>query len=514
MAPAPVLAGTPPQHPVPGESQPASFVGAAPSVPVLDAVRAGNGMLGRRPWVLPVLLMAALGLWRVGEPGMWGDELATWGMTTVRWSEMWRLLGERDAVLAPYYVLMHGWADLAGSSDVALRLPSVLAMTGTAALVAILGNRLAGPRVGLLGGLIFAVLPTSSRYAQEARPYAFTMCAAVLATVLLTVVLDRPGLGPLSAYAAAVALLGSLHLVALTLLGAHAVVVIRLRRRLFRQWIRAACIGGIPGLALLWRGSGQAGQIGWISKADLPTLLALPEQLIGLPLLAGVVLALAMVSLSLRQPAAVYPTLCATWALLPTVVIFVVGTLIPLATPRYLLFTLPAWVLLAATTLSRIPTRRAAALLLVIALTAVPAQERIRQPSGHGQGTRHLGTLLSAMARPGDGIVFASRNSVADWLGRDAVKHYGPVADRPKDLLALHPPRTGRHLAAAECRNVERCLGTTRRVWVVRVGELRDPLDGIGADRQQLLRRYALAGIWHPQGLTLALLVRGPQPAP
>ena len=112
---------------------------------------------------------------------------------------------------------------------VALRLPSVLAMAGAAGLTAVLGRRLFGAPAGLLAGLLFAVLPGTSRYAQEARPYALVTLFAVLAMVLLVRALDRPGRLRGSFYAAAVAGLGLAHLLALSLLAAHAVVVLTTR---------------------------------------------------------------------------------------------------------------------------------------------------------------------------------------------------------------------------------------------------------------------------------------------
>ncbi len=231
----------------------------------------GPGRQGPRryPWVVSGLLMAVLGLWRVGDAGFWGDELATWGMTRVGWRTMWALLGERDIVLAPYYALMHGWASLFGDSDAALRLPSVLAMTAAASLIAVLGTRLANPRVGLLSGVLFAVLPTSSRYAQEASPYAMGTFAAVLATLLLTRAVGRPSRARFAAYAGAVALLGAMHVVALALLAAHGLALLVSRPDLWRRWVLAAVVGGLPGLALLWFGSHQKKQISWIERADL-----------------------------------------------------------------------------------------------------------------------------------------------------------------------------------------------------------------------------------------------------
>jgi mannosyltransferase len=110
-----------------------------------------------------------------------------------------------DAEHGAYYLLMwpivHGAAALLGSpivdtfgtAEVVLRLPSLLVMTAAAAGVAALGRRLHSPRAGLLAGLVFAVLPEVSRYAQEGRSYAFVLACAVLASYLLVRALDEPG---------------------------------------------------------------------------------------------------------------------------------------------------------------------------------------------------------------------------------------------------------------------------------------------------------------------------------
>jgi len=297
----------------------------------------------------------------------------------------------------------------------------------------------------------------------------------------------------------ALALLGATHVIALSLLAAHGLVVIRSRPDLVRRWVIAAVPGGLPGLALLCLGSRERGQIAWIERADPAALLDYPEKLLGIALLAGLVLALAVLSFSPRWPTLVH----ASWALIPTGCIFAAGMITPLWTPRYLLFTIPAWVLLAATTLGRVPVRRSVVVLLLVAVIAAPTQLRMRESDGHGQGTREVAALLSERARPGDGIIYSTRTS--PWVGRDLLAHYVPAASRPRDLLALSPPRTAGHLVAEECMDVSRCLGGTQRVWVIAIGEFRDPLVGVEERKRKPLTHHRLCGVWHPEGLTLAL---------
>ncbi|MFD2767316.1 glycosyltransferase family 39 protein [Micromonospora eburnea] len=177
-------------------------------------------------WAPPALLTLAVTLTGIGHAQPWRDELATWSAAARPVSDLVRLAGTIDAATGPYYLLLHGWIALAGASPTALRLPSALAVAGAAALTARLGERLAGPRAGLLAGLLLAVLPSTSRYGQEARPYALTALLAVAATLLLVGALSRPTWRRWTGYGLVVAALGLSHLIALSLLAAHALVVL------------------------------------------------------------------------------------------------------------------------------------------------------------------------------------------------------------------------------------------------------------------------------------------------
>jgi len=74
---------------------------------------------------------------------------------------------------------------LAGSGEFVVRLPSAIAVAVAAGAVAAIGRRLISPWAGLAAGLLFAVLPAVSRYAQEARSYAVVTALATIASYLL-----------------------------------------------------------------------------------------------------------------------------------------------------------------------------------------------------------------------------------------------------------------------------------------------------------------------------------------
>jgi mannosyltransferase len=191
----------------------------------------------------------------------------------------------------------------------------------------------------------------------------------------------------------------------------------------------------------------------------------------------------------------------------PTIALIVVSLAMPMFLPRYLLFTTPGWALLAGTALARLrPAWSVIAILLLAALT-VPVQLQLRAPGGHDQATRQAAAVVTVNTRPGDGIVYADDEPIGAWTTRDAMNHYLPAGPRPRDVLAVQPPRTDGLLLAKECPDIAKCLTGTPRLWIVRAGHLPDPLSGIGANKEAAIAKgYRISQLWYPTGLTVALL--------
>src|ERR1700729_3051828 len=231
----------------------------------------GTGAAGYRAgpvwaWCLPPALMLALGLWGITGASYWRDEAAT--MTAVQrpFGELLRMMGHVDAVHGVYYMVMWLVVRLGGTGEVATRLPSVLAMACAAAAVAALGRRLVSPAAGLAAGVLFAVLPQVSLYAQDAREYAFIAALAATGSYLLVRAMTTAGRrrGWMAGYAVCLGVMGLLNVFSLLLIGAHAIPVALAWRRAGR----AAGWSGGPGgpdraggsLAVAWLG-GAAGAI-------------------------------------------------------------------------------------------------------------------------------------------------------------------------------------------------------------------------------------------------------------
>lgn len=462
---------------------------------------------------LPGLVAAALGLWRLTGAALWADELATWGAVRLSWSQLWQLSGSVDAVLTPYYGLMKAYTAVAGTSTLALRLPSAVAMTLSTVVVTVLGRRVGGNATGLLAGLIFAILPVTSRYAQEARSYAAVILGAALAVLLLVMSLERPTRARLIGYAAAVGFAGMLHpLSGLLMIVGHATAVgwwqLGHRTdgwRTTRWWATAAFVGALPALALSVRGSGQTAQVSWIALVDLSALQEFPERLFHSAAVGGFVLVLAV--LGVRRDSA--HVCLATAAFVPAVLLFLVGTQVQVWTARYVLVVLPAMAILAASALTRIGRAHSIVAVCLATTLACPAQVTVRSQAGHSQDSFRIAAVIGPRYRPGDVVVFPDSHPSIPWSPRDIYERYLPTP-RPPDVLRTARQRTNGQFLATECPDAV-CLGTPPRIWVVRVDNATDPMKDMAPGKQERIRKdYRPAQRWQYALLGISLLERMP----
>ncbi|NEB78096.1 hypothetical protein G3I40_23160, partial [Streptomyces sp. SID14478] len=314
----------------------------------------GGRLAGLLTFLLPTALAFALVLRGIGDRELWRDEHATWWASTLSLHDLSLLIRSIDVVFTPYYVVMHGWIAVTGQSETAMRLPGALAMAAAAGLLAVLGRRLFTTQVGVLAGLAFAVVPSTTRYGQELRPYAFAVAAVLLSTWLLVRALDQPSFRVWVGYTLSVPLIGWSHLASLAVLGAHLVMILTAHRagdRIVGWAYAAACtLGMCFVLPMAVSGSGQSGQIAW-NNPGLKDLMEFPKNLFGSWAVAVPVMALGAVGLCFAGRRALA---LVVWIVLPPLATFGTAAQLHLFLPRYLLFTAPAWVLLAAVAVCRI----------------------------------------------------------------------------------------------------------------------------------------------------------------
>ncbi|MFI0231434.1 hypothetical protein [Streptomyces sp. NPDC017086] len=299
---------------------------------------------------VPALVMLALGLWRLDRGGMWRDEAVSFQVGRRTVPQIWRLLHDVDAVHGLYYLLVHAVLAVR-PGEVALRLPSVCAAAGTAALVAALGARLVRPRVGLWAGLLYAVTPMAGHYAQEGRSYALVAAGATAATLLFVRAVRGGTWWP---YGAVLALTCWLHEFAVLLLLAHAgsLALARAGARVWRAWGGTAAAVVLALLPMALVSSGQAAQLAWLRAPTGDTAGGLLRKFLGpADSVFWVCLALGVLGLAGlvgRKGELTCPGVGLPVMVVPPAVLMLVSQVSPLYVDRYVLYALSGAPLLVA----------------------------------------------------------------------------------------------------------------------------------------------------------------------
>jgi mannosyltransferase len=411
-----------------------------PDVATPEKATPRRPIVGYLTWGAPVVVTAALGLFEVGVPQLWRDELASWSAATRTLPQLWAMVHNIDAVLGIYYLGLHLWMTVFGDSATAMRLPSVIAMAAAAAVVALIGRRLGGNVAGLASGLVFALIPSVSRYAQEARPYAFATLFAALATLTFLRAMERPKWSRWAIYAIMIAAAGAANLIAVTVVAGHLLILLwdflqrtvriggdgtpesgrplpggRLAPEgspllLLKRFVWAVIVGAILVSPLVIEGHSQQGwQIGGVQTPHVAELIGIhgglwQELFSSLP--AAIVIMLLAVAALAAAPDARRRSIAAyalAFAIAPVVTVWIISRG-PTSywTFRYMLFSISGWAIGAGLCISFLTERAkgsarlarlarsvsprfvvAAVIVAVVGLVGIHDQLSIRQNEAH-----------------------------------------------------------------------------------------------------------------------------------
>jgi mannosyltransferase len=382
------------------------------------------------------LVMLALGLWGlVRDSAMGNDEVATRWAAVISLRDLAHLLDNQDAVHGLYYLLMHAWAAV-GSSPAVLRLPSVAAMTGAVVLVVALTRRLTGSGwAGLFAGLVMALTPMISFYAQTARSYAMVLACVAGATLVLVRALSAEAAGERTdrwwlAYGALVVLSGYLNEMSLLMLAAHAVTVLvaGYGRKALRRWAATAAVSAVLVAPLVLLSIRQNGEVRWIPRPGVAALRILFHDYFGATTaIAVLILGCAVIAvLPGRGPAwwrggVSLPSVAAPLLVVPALLLLGESLAArPLYVDRYVLYGEAGAAMLAGAGLWRAGRWLAdrfggrpgllwlpgvAVCVCALVLQAGP-QHRIRTPASRLFNFGGPSAYLGAHARQGDGVMF------------------------------------------------------------------------------------------------------------
>jgi mannosyltransferase len=475
---------------------------------------------------VPAVALATM-LWGVTAPAYWGDEADTVSAVSRSLPQLLRMLRHVDAVHGLYYLALWPVGRVLGTGELAMRLPSALAMAAAALGLAAIARRLVTVRAAWCAGLVFAAFPMISAQAHDARPYGMVVAAAVLASYLLIRAAEDPRWRWFAAYGVSLALLGYLELFGLLLVVAHAITLAGLRGRaglpgqepqpgrVTRRWVITVALATGAVMPIVVLGWQQRAQIAWIAKPNwhdvLSAVVSLGAGSAILAVVTGLLAAAGLAPGSVRAlprragwawhtgvPRPAGPQagtgrsvrrlawLAVPWLALPPALLLAASEIKPVYNFRYLVFCLPAVALLAGAGLAAFGLVMRSAVVAVILALVVPTQLSIRVP---GTGMRSLSQYLAARERPGDAVIYPGAGVPPWYLA------YPDGLGRLRDIwMARSGPATSRlygvRVTGPVLRQRERGVC---RIWAVDVTPpWPDPAVDIGPG-------FRLVGRWQPQ---------------
>jgi uncharacterized membrane protein len=320
------------------------------------------------------VIALALRLRDLGGPSLWVDEAMSVVFAAKPLPELFHLLVTQDIHPPLYPVLLHYWIAVAGNSETAVRLPSVLFGVMLVPLIyysgsrlelmAGLKNRLAISLVGLVAATIAATSAFYVGYSQEARNYMAVTFMGLLSSYLLLVCLADLRRRNWVGYAVATVAALYTHYTAFLLLAFQLLFVLftfRSRQGFLKRWLLSIAIVAVAYLPWLgysvaqierisdyWPGTLQldaalrTSLLLFVAGGDIGPNGSILPIVLGLALLVVGLLALLLGSSKKMSPHLLFLLL---YLLVPSALLFAVAYYRPKFDPRYLLVVTPAFYL-------------------------------------------------------------------------------------------------------------------------------------------------------------------------
>jgi mannosyltransferase len=305
-----------------------------------------------------------LGLIELDAQPLSYDERFTRDTATLPWSAIWEAARATEAPHLVYYALLKPWLAVLGTSDWALRLPSVLFGALTAAATAVVGRRLFGELAGLVAGLALASSSYFVSWSQAARGYTLAVLLATVATYAFLRACDERSRVWWATWAAVIAAAGWVSIWAFSVAAAHVAAFLLLRPG-------AATALFLPQVVLVV--TGDNGQLDWI-PTPTPYRVAVGmwdwASRNPVAVLACAIGVVQLVRGAVPHAAPWKTALVTVWFAAPLAATLLASISQPAFEARYVLVGLPAFAVAIGAAVASLPRRWAIALAVVLALSA------------------------------------------------------------------------------------------------------------------------------------------------
>ncbi len=390
-------------------------------------------------WLTLLVLLAAgaaVRLLFLARKPFWFDECFSAEVARMNWSDFLHLLWWREANMSLYYLLLRVWlrfehfAPGDAQSEFFIRSLSAAFAVVTIPAVYWLARLLYNRRVALIAAALLTFNAYSLRYSQEARSYALFLLLATLSSGFLIALVREPVRRNRLGYVVVSILAVYAHFYALLLLAAHWLVLrglfkppssAPLSAQLRRAWITIG-LAALP--LLIFVAKTGAGPIRWIQRPGLRDVLDFYKNLAGgsnwdLLIVSAVACIMALLPLD-RQKSARNQNwnmgwdrwrsqFLLVWLLFPVALTVLLSFARPVFLGRYMIFCLPALLILVAAGLARL--QQSWLLAAVLAGILLLASQGIFFVYTHDfDNERDASTAASSFildhAQPGDAVVF------------------------------------------------------------------------------------------------------------
>jgi mannosyltransferase len=354
-------------------------------------------------------LVLGLGFFRLGTKSIWLDEATSVDRATTQ--GIGAMLTGRGDNMGLHSFLLHFWIRAFGEGETAIRSLSVLPAALCVPAVYLVARRLFDRRTGLVAAVLLASNAFLAQWAQVARAYSLLVLLVTLSCYFFLGELEHPSWTNRVAYVVSSAAALDAHYFAAFVVLAQLLTLLALRRRaaFTKSWLGVA--GAIVVLGLpetIHALNTGAGQISWIPS---PSAGSLKQTMIDLGgggriaptvLLAGCAFAVAR-AVSRRDRWR--EGFLVAWLAVPIVISFAASFVQPMFLSRYLIVSVPAFVLLAARGLTKLP-----APVLVAGIAAAVCASGFQLATWYSarprEDWRAATRYVLTSTRPGDAVLF------------------------------------------------------------------------------------------------------------
>jgi uncharacterized membrane protein len=460
--------------------------------------------------VVAVLVGLALRTYRISAESLWLDEAESFRFAS----------GSLEVALAAektnpplYYVLLHFWIKVFGSSEAALRSLSVIPGVLSILLTAFLGTRLFDRRVGAIAACFLAISTFHIGFSQEAR------CFALLLSLLLASMLamdsalrqDTPRIAPWLIYIAATLAALYTHFYAVFFVASqNAIVVVFWRDYRKKLWIWAATqlvllAAFSPWMLTMLHAAGGGGQLHRYLLAKVPqavfsfvfgeTLIPMNESAVlnirttlasGWPVVVLSLCSFCVLMLSGFRAARYYWrgfVFAVIMAVGPILLALIVSFKVPLLDRRYLIAASPPlyFILASGAVYTWFTGSRVArfvvtgSALAVVGLAMLSTWQYYHDPRFGREQWREVVSYIEARADTHDLVVFHVGYLIHPY------KYYEDRLDSPKRLDHLSLAERFPDVASGEYSSARETLSKHDRIWLIR-----SHLTGVGSSEAVL----------------------------